>query len=235
MTEILQQLAQADTETLLWINGMHCELLDYFMTMVSYRFTWIPLYASFLLVLAKNFDRKTVLTTLLAVVVVVLLCDQTASGLLKPMVGRLRPSNPDNPISGMVHIVNGYRGGRYGFPSSHSANSWGMAFLGMYLARNRKLNVFLAFWATLMCYSRVYLGVHYPGDILTGFVIAVAMSSLTYLFLSKWPAGYVSAWRKDATAGTKQPKTMKLGYLPITVGTASLALMLVASGAMCLL
>ncbi len=223
MIEILHQLEQIDTELLLSVNGLHCELLDYFMTMVSNRFTWIPFYAALLFVLAKNFDWKTSLTTLLAVALVVLLCDQTSSGLLKPMVGRLRPSNLDNPISPMVHVVNDYRGGRYGFPSSHSANSWGLAFFAMYLVRNKKLSLFLAVWAAMQCYSRMYLGVHYPGDILVGLIIGALMASLAYWGLKHFPKDYIQAWREHSGG-------WKYGFLPITIGTASFVVMLAISG-----
>lgn len=169
MLELIHYLEQIDTTILLFFNGMHCELFDYFMVLVSNRFTWIPFYAAFIFVMIKNFHWKVTIVTILAVALLVLLCDQTASGLLKPLVGRLRPSNLDNSISYMVHVVDGYRGGRYGFPSSHSANSWGVAIFAMYLVRNRKLSIFLAFWAALVTYSRAYLGVHYPGDLLVGF------------------------------------------------------------------
>lgn len=172
MLELIHYLEQIDTAILLFLNGMHCELFDYFMVLVSNRFTWVPFYAAFIFVMIKNFHWKVTIVTILAVALLVLLCDQTASGLLKPLVGRLRPSNLDNSISYMVHVVDGYRGGRYGFPSSHSANSWGVAIFAMYLVRNRKLSIFLAFWAALVTYSRAYLGVHYPGDLLVGVLLA---------------------------------------------------------------
>ena len=171
MLELIHYLEQIDTTILLFFNGMHNELFDYFMVLVSNRFTWVPFYAAFIFVMIKNFHWKVTIVTILAVALLVLLCDQTASGLLKPLVRRLRPSNLDNSISYMVHVVDGYRGGRYGFPSSHSANSWGVAIFAMYLVRNRKLNIFLAFWAALVTYSRAYLGVHYPGDLLVGVFI----------------------------------------------------------------
>ena len=168
MLELIHYLEQIDTTIFLFFNGMHNELFDYFMVLVSNRFTWVPFYAAFIFVMIKNFHWKVTIVTILAIALLVLLCDQTASGLLKPLVRRLRPSNLDNSISYMVHVVDGYRGGRYGFPSSHSANSWGVAIFAMYLVRNRKLNIFLAFWAALVTYSRAYLGVHYPGDLLVG-------------------------------------------------------------------
>lgn len=129
MLELIHYLEQIDTTIFLFFNGMHNELFDYFMVLVSNRFTWVPFYAAFIFVMIKNFHWKVTIVTILAIALLVLLCDQTASGLLKPLVRRLRPSNLDNSISYMVHVVDGYRGGRYGFPSSHSANSWGSSHI----------------------------------------------------------------------------------------------------------
>ncbi len=110
MLELIHYLEQIDTAILLFLNGMHCELFDYFMVLVSNRFTWVPFYAAFIFVMIKNFHWKVTIVTILAVALLVLLCDQTASGLLKPLVGRLRPSNLDNSISYMVHVVDGLPG-----------------------------------------------------------------------------------------------------------------------------
>ncbi len=129
MTDMLNTLEQADTQLLLFLNGFHNSYWDYFMMMYSSRFVWIPFYASFLYVMFRNYDWRSATKCLVAIIAIVVLCDQTTSGLIKPMVERLRPSNTDNPISPMVHIVNNYRGGRYGFPSSHAANAWGNGFL----------------------------------------------------------------------------------------------------------
>ena len=87
MLELIHYLEQIDTATLLFFNGMHCELFDYFMVLVSNRFTWVPFYAAFIFVMIKNFHWKVTIVTILAVALLVLLCDQTASGLLKPLVG----------------------------------------------------------------------------------------------------------------------------------------------------
>ena len=170
----------------------------------------------------KNFHWKVTIVTILAVALLVLLCDQTASGLLKPLVGRLRPSNPANSISYMVHVVNGYRGGRYGFPSSHSANSWGVAIFAMYLVRNRKLSIFLAFWAALVTYSRAYLGVHYPGDLLVGFLIGFVMASIVYYAYNRWARSYTQEFLNGK-------KKIQYNYLPISVGLVSIATMFATS------
>lgn len=107
--------------------------------------------------------------------------------LIRPEVCRLRPSNPENPLSEMVHIVGGYRGGSYGFPSCHAANSFALASFLILLFANRKLSLFIFAWAVLNSYSRVYLGVHYPGDLLVGAIIGTA-AGLAMAFA----AGYVA-------------------------------------------
>lgn len=226
MLEIIHQLEQIDTQVFLFFNGMHCEFFDYFMMMASHRFIWIPFYAAFVWVMICNFHWKVTLTTILAVALLILLCDQTASGLLKPMVERLRPSNLDNPISPLVHVVNDYRGGRYGFPSSHSANSWGAAFFAMYLARSRKLNIFLMIWASVISYSRTYLGVHYPGDLLVGMLIGFTMATIVFLVYQFFFKSYTFQFYKHE-------ERLKQDYIPITIGIASFAIMLLISGVMC--
>lgn len=107
--------------------------------------------------------------------------------LIRPEVCRLRPSNPSNPLSEMVHIVGGYRGGSYGFPSCHAANSFALASFLTLLFANRKLSLFIFAWAVLNSYSRLYLGVHYPGDLLVGAIIGTA-AGLAMAFA----AGYVA-------------------------------------------
>lgn len=93
------------------------------------------------------------------------------SSVIRPVVARLRPANLENPIVDMVYIVNGYRGGSYGFPSCHAANSFGLAMYVIFLCRKRWLSFFIVAWAILNCYTRIYLGVHYPGDLIVGAII----------------------------------------------------------------
>jgi len=105
-----------------------------------------------------------------------LITDWGNAHLLRPWIGRLRPSNPENPISSMVHIVNDRRGAGCGFPSAHSANIWLLTFVICYWLRNRLIMITMPLVALLVCYSRVYLGFHYPGDILGGFVLAAIVA-----------------------------------------------------------
>lgn len=111
MTEIQNILTETDTQLLLFLNSWHCTWADNFMMLISSRFAWILFYASFLFVMFRNYPVLTVVKCLVAIAAIILLCDQTASGLIKPLAERMRPSNPDNPIAPMVNIVKGYRGG----------------------------------------------------------------------------------------------------------------------------
>lgn len=222
---MIQYLSQIDTDLFLWLNGFHSTFWDYFMTIYSSRFVWVPFYASFVYVMFRNFPWKVNVTCLIVITLIILICDQTASGLLKPMVMRMRPSNLDNPISPLVHVSFGYRGGRYGFPSSHAANAWSMAFFATYLVKRTKLTVFLALWAFVMCYSRIYLGVHYPGDLLVGTLIGFATATVSYYAFKFFFEEYTNQFL---------PRKVPLihSYIPITVGCISIALMFVASGIM---
>ena len=222
---MIQYLSQIDTDLFLWLNGFHSTFWDYFMTIYSSRFVWVPFYASFVYVMFRNFPWKVNVTCLVVITLIILICDQTASGLLKPMVMRMRPSNLDNPISPLVHVSFGYRGGRYGFPSSHAANAWSMAFFATYLVKRTKLTVFLALWAFVMCYSRIYLGVHYPGDLLVGTLIGLATATVSYYAFKYFFEEYTNQFL---------PRKVPLihSYIPITVGCISIALMFVASGIM---
>ncbi len=222
MTELIQLLSHWDAQIFLFFNGMHNGFWDYFMYIYSNPLVWIPLYASFLFVMLRNLPAKVTLATLCVIALVVALSDQTTSGLLKPLVGRLRPSNPDNPLSPLVHVVQGYRGGKYGFPSSHASNTWGLAFIGMYLARRKTLTLFLGLWALLTCYSRMYLGVHYFGDILVGSVIGIIYATLLYSAYRHFLPRYTDRF--------KPVHPLRYSYVPIAVGIVSVGGILCASG-----
>ena len=211
--DISQWLVEGDSSILLAVNGMHSSYFDTFMWLCSRKFEWIPFYLSILYVLFRNFNWRVVLYSLVAMGVVLLLTDAVSSHFIRPVVARLRPSNLENPISEMIHIVDNHRGGRYGFPSSHASNSWGLVFFVGLLLRRRVLTTFLACWALLLCYSRLYLGVHYPGDLLAGMLLGAVVASLVY---------YVF-WR---TTKVVQPSDMKHPYMPIAIGLLTLVVFL---------
>lgn len=225
MNEILQTLIDIDTNLLLWINGLHTPFWDNFMMLYTSKLVWVPFYASFLYVMFRNFPTKVNIICLVVITFIIFACDQAASGVLKPLVGRMRPSNLENPISPLVHVVNGYRGGRFGFPSSHAANAWSMTFFAMYLVRRSKLTIFLALWAFMMSYTRMYLGVHYPGDILVGTLIGFLFATLFYYIFQRARGEYTHLF-KPAAGNLKQ------AYVPILTGIITIWIILVASGIM---
>ena len=135
---MLESLQQADQQLLLFLNGIHSPFWDSFMWIFTAKMTWIPMYAAILYVLLKNFRLSVSLITVLAIALTITYADQICATVIRPCVERLRPSNPQNPISELIHLVNGKRGGRYGFPSCHAANSFALAFFVMRLLKKGK-------------------------------------------------------------------------------------------------
>ncbi len=169
--ELLGRLSQADSHALLMINNMHTPALDQLMFAVSDKWIWVPFYVLIALIMFRQCTWRRAALALTIAILTVAATDQSCATLIRPAIGRLRPTAPDNPISAFVHTVNGYRGGRYGFPSCHAANTFALAtFLSIYFRRRMATATMFA-WATMVSYSRIYLGVHYPGDVLCGMAI----------------------------------------------------------------
>ena len=175
-----------DAQILLWINGHYAEWLDEVMWTVSRATTWVWLYIVLILLIIRKFRNwKSVLLILAGFAVAVGLSDFTTSGIIKPLVCRLRPTH-EPALEGMLHIVKGYTGGLYGFCSSHAANTMSVALLFSLLYKDSRATVSLMAWVALNCYSRMYLGVHYPGDIIAGLLVGALWAVLVYWALSRW-------------------------------------------------
>lgn len=178
--QIIEIINDIDTQIFLFFNGLRHESLDIGVKLFSSKFVWVPMYASILYILLRTFSWKKVALYMLCIVLAITLSDQTCATLIRPLVERMRPSNLANPLSEFVHIVNNYRGGRYGFPSCHAANSFALAVFLSCMMGNRPFSIFIFVWAFLNSYSRIYLGVHYPGDLLIGGIIGSFFGWLCY-------------------------------------------------------
>lgn len=180
---MLNELIEIDKAWLLAINGAHTAWLDQMMWYISQSWFWIPLYAVIIGLLIWRFGwKKGVIYTLLLIAAVGL-SDYVSSGIIKHLVCRPRPTH-EPTLAGLVHIVHNYVGGRYGFVSSHAANTMSLALLFSLIWRepqqptNKKNNHgwWLMIFVALNCYSRMYLGVHYPGDIIGGLIVGTLMA-----------------------------------------------------------
>ncbi len=192
MDSILNALIDVDTTVFLFFNGMHAMFWDYFMPMYSGRFIWVPMYAAVLFLLYRSFGWRTATIYLLAIALTITIADQACASWIRPYVARLRPSNLDNPLSLLTQIVDGYRGGSYGFPSCHAANSMAFASFVAMMVKRWRFTLFIMLWAFINCYTRVYLGVHYPGDLLVGAVIGSAVGCLMFL-LAQFAASLIDS------------------------------------------
>jgi undecaprenyl-diphosphatase len=132
---------------------------------ISGKLIWVPLYLSILIFLGVKYKRKF-LIILIFIIVAATFADQS-SVIVKNIVHRLRPCNEPSLIA-IVHLVNGECGGIYGFVSSHAVNSFDVALLSLSFIRKRWYSISIILWAGIISYSRVYLGVHYPGDVICG-------------------------------------------------------------------
>ena len=177
-----------DTQFTLWVNSLHSDFGDVFMPLFSARFSWVPFYVGLAYLIFKNFSWRVALLLLLAVATVITVSDQLSATVLRPMVARLRPCDLESPIRDAVVLVDGYRPQSYSCPSAHAANTWALCFFICWLFRHRWLSAVMVAWAFVTCYSRLYLGVHYFGDLLAGMFVGLMVSALGCGCLSRWGA-----------------------------------------------
>jgi len=157
-----------DKQLLLFFNGSGSLFLDGLANTLTTATTWVPLYVALLFMVLRNNDTAVkVLMVVGGAGLCVFLAGSLDDMMVKPIVARWRPTH-DNEIGRLVDVVNGYRGGHYGFFSAHASNTFSIAVFFSLLVRNRLLSVFLVLWSLANCWTRMYLGVHYPGDILCG-------------------------------------------------------------------
>jgi undecaprenyl-diphosphatase len=171
-----------DQQLFLFLNSFHSPFWDEVMWIISGRLTWIPLYIGILIALGIKLRRKFPVLILM-IILAVALSDRT-SVMIKNIAKRPRPCH-EQLLEGKVHTVKKGCGGAYGFVSSHATNSFTIALLSLLLIRKRWFTVAIVFWAMVVGYSRIYLGVHYPGDVICGSLLGAAIGFGIYrLFLT---------------------------------------------------
>ena len=191
--EVGIDLISLDKQWLLAVNGSDSLYLDRVAHVLTTALTWLPLYLSlFYVVLHNNENFRKVLYVLAGAGLCVLLAGTVDDMIVKPMVARWRPTH-DPEIGMLVDVVDGYRGGRYGFFSAHASNTFSIAVYFCWLIRSRLLSIALVIWSFTNCWTRMYLGVHFPGDILVGLTWGLIVGTCVYYL-------YYRATRRLSTA-----------------------------------
>lgn len=169
---------QLDTQAFLWLNSLHNNYFDPIMLWITARNSWFPMYAVIIGIIIWT-QKKEAIGMLLMIILSVVISDQVCSSVLKPLIHRLRPCHEPS-IQDLVHLV-GSCGGQFGFCSSHAANSFTLITGLSLLFRKQHYGVmYLYLWAIIVSYSRIYVGVHYPLDVLAGAGVGVLSSLLCH-------------------------------------------------------
>ena len=191
MAMTIDSLIALDQELLTWFNGSESLFLDNFVVLLTTGITWIPLYvALFVLVMKNNEAMSQIMLVVGCAALCILFADGVADGLVKPLVGRPRPCN-DPLLKYAVDIAGNYRVSGFSFFSAHAANTMSIAVFFTLLVRNRTFTAAMLLWSLLNGWTRLYLGLHYPCDVLCGFLWGAVSGCLAYLLFYKLQFFYI--------------------------------------------
>jgi len=177
-------LVKIDTKLFIFLNSLHAPFMDEIMWTFSDKEVWYPFYLILIGLLIYIYRKKSI-WMILGLAILITLADQISTEIFKEGIKRLRPSH--NPaLKEVIHLVHGKTGGKYGFVSSHAANTFaGATFIAM-LVDLKSLHWFMFIWAAVVSYSRIYLGVHYPGDIIGGALLGILLGMGIVYLLKKF-------------------------------------------------
>lgn len=213
---MIEILTNIDNQAMDLLNGANTPYITAFMQLYTGKLIWAAMYATIAVVLFANLKFKTALMAFLAIVLVIVFADQVVASVIRPIVERPRPNNPASPVYDIVFKTRD--SGGYGFPSCHGANTFGLAFIVTYIFKNRWLTTFFLIWAAINSYTRIYLGLHFPGDILTGAFIGWIGAYIMYKGLLWASKGYF-----------KESHTYRWINLPIWTGLATIVVICITA------
>ena len=182
---MIEWLINIDTSTTIYLNSLHNSLFDSVMLFVSGKLSWVPLYLVLIFFAYKKAENlKVFLIFLVSVAILITIADQSSVKLFKNVFERLRPCHCEQ-IRNSIHILNNHCGGQFGFVSSHATNMFALAIFLSLFFKNKTVTILLVVWATIVAYSRIYLGVHYLGDVLGGAILGTVIAFIVYYIFKK--------------------------------------------------